>query len=527
MGTGGSGGSDPKVCVPGVPQTTQFPRLTNRQYDNVVKHLLGLEALASGTDAGSPPSSMLNPDFEGPMNAYALTAYLGAAETVARDVMANPTLRANFISCDPAADGCLEQTVRTFGRKAWRRPLTDADVALFAQLSNTDPPGTPEEVAETTLYAFLASASFLTIAELESGTPLAEDNARPGDIKLNNYEVAARLSFLLWGSVPDDELNAAADAGQLTTKEQILAQATRMVQDEKVGPQVAKALRFWADMDNDNSHWWGTPHSQEDFPEYTAETLPSLAAEMDAFFSEVALGGGSFKDLFLSPVGFVNQHTAALYGLDPAAYGPELTPYTFPDRPGFLTRGAFLASHSHSKDTSPIWRGAYINIRIIGVDPGPPSPNALTTKAPDRVYTTNREYIEALTEPAECYGCHSKFVNPPGFVLEAFDAIGAWQTTDPLGGPINAVADVTFSATNKKTISTPAELMAEIAASQTARRNFAEKITAFASGRAPNSNDACTVEQLEAALASDSYTVLNLLTDLTQADSLRLRTRGN
>jgi hypothetical protein len=241
----------------------------------------------------------------------------------------------------------------------------------------------------------------------------------------------------------------------------------------------------------------------------------------------VAFGGGGFADLFTSPVGFVNQYTAEIYGLDPAAYGPDLTPYTFTDRPGFLTRGAFLASYSHAKDTSPILRGAYINIRMIGVDPGPPSPDAFTTPAPDRDYKSNREYVEALTEPAECYGCHSKFVNPPGFVLENFDAIGAWQTTDPLGDPINPVAEVTFSAANKKTISNATELMAEIAASQTGRRNFAEKVTSFASGRAPNSNDACTVEQLEVALSNNGYTVLNLLTDLTQADSLRLRTRGN
>jgi hypothetical protein len=513
---------DTKVCVPGVPTTTQFPRMTNAQYGNAVKALLGITTYTSGSFVGEPVTVSLNDDFEGPMNPPANTAYINTAENIARDVMA-----------DPATAGCLTETITTFGRKAFRRPLTTEEIARFEKLSAdaaaATPPGTPEQVAETTLWGFLTSPSFIMITELQEGVPLAEEAARPGDIKLSSHEVAARLSFLLWGSVPDAELNAAADAGQLTTKAEILTQATRMLQDrEQVGPQVAAAFRKWADMDQDTSHWFSTPHDEAVFPEYTAGTNVALAKEMDLFFEEVAFGGGSFADIFLSPIGFVNQDTAALYDLDPTQYGPDHELYTWDgSRPGFLTRAAFLAGYTAPEWTSPILRGAYITIKMLGVDPGPPSENALTTKAPDIVYTSQRQYVEELTRPAECTGCHTKFINPPGFALENFNAIGAWQTTDRLGGPINPAAEVTFAEDNKKLVSTPMEFMTELSKSPSARRNFAEKVTAFATGRPPNQNDACDVDRLTTSMAADTYPVLSILSDLTQADSLRLRTRGN
>ena len=120
-------------------------------------------------------------------------------------------------------------------------------------------------------------------------------------------------------------------------------------------------------------------------------------------------------------------------------------------------------------------------------------------------------------------------VNPPGFVLERFNAVGAWQDTDPLGGPINSTAEVTLSTVPlvKKTVTTPAELMAEIAKAPNAQRSYAEKFVSFASGRSPNQNDTCIVDQLSSGVATPSYTLASMMADYTQADSFRLRTVGN
>lgn len=519
-GSAGGGSTDPQQCSPGVTPTSQIPRLLNRQYDAVIRDLLGVTSIASA--AGQPPSALLNTDFDGPMNPFAWQAYQDAAAAIASEVLTGPN-RSKFISCDPAAAGCLTETIKTFGHKAFHRPLSEAEVARFAKLGQTMPAGTPEEIAETTLLAFLVSPSFLLIPEL---TQEAEGNA----IKLSSHELAARLSFLLWGSIPDDALRAAADAGELVTKDQILTQARRMIAvREKTGQLVASFHRNYLEMDNAGSHWWKVQHDKTLFPLYAESNAAAMRAELDAFFEEVAFAGGAFQDIFLSNVAYVTKATAAIYGLDPSAYTDALTRVELDpaQRPGFLTRLGFLSSFSNFEGTSPILRGAFITVNLLGVNPGPPNPEALQVTLPPGDYMTRRQYTEALTERPGCTQCHTPYINPPGFVLEHYDAIGGLQAVDPLGGAINSSATVTFSQDNVKTISTPLELMQEIAKGPLARRIYAEKWVSFAYGRPANSNDACVVDQLDVKLNDTGYTVLELLADLTQADSFRLRTREN
>jgi hypothetical protein len=279
-------------------------------------------------------------------------------------------------------------------------------------------------------------------------------------------------------------------------------------------------------MIDDASHWFKVTHSHD--ADYSDDVRPTLKTELDLFFEELAYTGGSFKDVFTSTVGFVNQDTAALYGLNPADYGPELTKVDLPDRPGFLTRAAFLSSFASTEVTSPILRGAFVTINVLSVDPGAPDPDALLAQIPDGTYTTRREQMDALTEPAECKTCHQGFVNPPGYVLENFDAVGKWQTVDPLGGDIVPTATVTVSPTNIKEITGAAQLMEEIGNNPKSAQLYATRLVAYATGRFPNPNDGCIVDDVTAHLiGTEGYTVLNLLADVTQADSFRLRTVGN
>ncbi|WP_437680047.1 DUF1592 domain-containing protein [Sorangium sp. So ce131] len=508
---------DPDVCIPGIPATTQLPRLLNREYDAVVRDLLGVTTLASA--GNGTPSSLLVPDLEGSLTDIAWNSYLVAAERVAAEVMAGPN-KSKFIACDPAAAGCYETTIRSFGRKAFRRPLTDEEVQRFMRLTTLEPQGTPAEVAEAILYAFLASPSFIMLPELAQEK---EGSA----YKLSSHEVATRLAFLLWDSVPDDILSAAADAGELTTKEQILAQAQRMVKDRaKTAPLVATFHRVYADI-RQGAHWATLDHDKTQYPEYSQGVVAPMMAEIDAFFEEVAFEGGSFKDLFLSNVGFVNKDTAPLYGLNPADYGTELERVELDpnERPGFLTRVGFLSSYSSYAATSPILRGAFITTKLLGV-PLQPTPGATETPLPEGDFTTQRQVIEALTSPGGCVECHSAFVNPPGFVLERYDSVGKLQTEDPLGGALDTTGDVFFGDNNTKRITTPQELMTELGAGPVAKRHYAEQWVAFATGRAPNSKDACTVDGLNTKLSNSGYTILDLLTDITQADSFRLRVAG-
>jgi hypothetical protein len=515
------GGGPPGVCIPGVPATSQIPRLLNRQYESVVRDLLGVTGL--GTD-NKPASQLLVADSDGPMTPDAWRIYQDVGAQIARAVLTGPN-KSKFMACNAGAPGCLDQTVRTFGRKAFRRPLTDAEVARFQKLSQTMPAGTPDEVAETTLLAFLVSPSFLLVPELTT-TP---DPTRKG-VQLSSHEVATRLSFLLWGSVPDDMLNAAADANQLQTKEQVLAQAQRMIGvREKTGPLLASFHRDWVQMNNGNAHWWKVDHDPKTYPLYAKDAKPSWQAELDAFFQDVAFGGGTFKDLLLSNVAFVNKHNAGIYGLDPAKYGTDLTKVQLDamQRPGFMTRAGFLSSYAGYDATSPILRGAFIAVYMLGVNPGPPIPGAtMMTVSGD--FKTQRAYVEALTKPAACTGCHS-IINPPGFALENYDGIGKWQTIDPRGGAIDSsitTATVNFGDGKTKPITTPAQLMQEIAQTPKAKELYAQAWVAYAFGRDPNANDQCVVDQLDTKLAGSGYSILNLLADLTQADSFRVRVRA-
>ncbi|WP_437521977.1 DUF1592 domain-containing protein [Sorangium sp. So ce726] len=520
-GVGGSSGvgegSDP--CVRGIPVTSQIPRLLNREYDAVVRDLLGVTALASA--GNGPPSELLSADYDGELTDIAWNGYLAAAERIAAEVMAGPN-RSRFISCDPAAPRCLEATIRAFGRKAFRRPLTDEEVLSFLRLTAVEPQGTPDEIAEAILFAFLASPSFITRPELAQ-----EPEPGGSAVRLSSYEVAARLSFLLWDSIPDDVLNAAADAGQVATKAQILAQAQRMIQNrEKTAPIVAAFHRDYAEI-GEGSRWGAVDHDTAMYPDYSPGAVAPMMAEMDALFEEVVFEGGTFKDMFLSNAGFVNRDTAPLYGLDPASFGPELTRVELDptERPGFLTRVGFLSSFSSHDATDPISRGAFIT-RLLGLRLGPDLPADPMPRPPGN-YITQRQYIEELTSSAACAVCHGPYINPPGFVLERYDAIGRVQTTDPLGGAIDGTADVAFGRDDVETIRTPLELMDELGARPAAMHRYAERWVAFATGRQqPNGHDVCDVDLLNLRLSDDGYTILDLLADLTQMDSFRLRVAG-
>jgi len=518
-GSSGTGGSPATgmTCVPGIPATSQVPRMTRLQYDTVVKELLGLTSLAS---AGSgPPSSLLSEDSTGPLTDISWNGYLSVAEKVATEVIAGSS-KSKFISCADATDAtCLTNTIKAFGRKAFRRPLTDAEVTSLSRFNTLTPKGTSDQVAESVLYAFLASPSFITLPELGQ-------TKEGSSLKLTSYEVATRLSFLLWNSIPDDTLNTEADAGRLATGDQIRAQALRMLQSPKASAVASTFHRAYANVAN-GTHW--TNNTTHSIGNYTSATYSDAMAELDAFFADVVVNGGTFADLYTSPAAFVTKNTASLYGVTSTATTPTKMMLDATKRPGFLSRVAFLSTFAHDTQSSAILRGAFVTQQVLAIPVGDPDPSFLSMTPPANDYKTNRDATTALTMGSPCNSCHTYKVNPPGFVLERYDAVGAWQDKDPLGGDINSTADVILSTNPAitKTLSSPAELMAEIAKAPNAQRNYAEKFVSFATGRSPNQNDTCVVNQLSSSMATPRYALASMMADYTQADSFRLRTLGN
>jgi hypothetical protein len=300
----------------------------------------------------------------------------------------------------------------------------------------------------------------------------------------------------------------------------------RMLQSPKAAAVATSFHRSYANITLGTPWTNNTAHT---IGNYTSATYAAAMAELDAFFADVVVSGGTFGDLFTSPNGFVTRDLASIYGVSSTATTPTKMPLDATKRPGFLTRVGFLSTFAHDATSSPILRGAFITQRVLAIPVGDPDPRFVAATPPAGNYKTNREAMEALTAAAPCSSCHTTKVNPPGFVLERFNAVGAWQDTDPLGGAINSTAEITLSTVPelKKTVSSPAELMAELAKAPNAQRNYVEKFVSFASGRTPNQNDTCIVDQLSSGMAAPSYTLASMMADYTQADSFRLRTVGN
>ena len=231
---GTSGGNpNPAACNPGVPPTSQVRRLTNAQYERAVYDLLGVSTLTAAN--GVAPSVLLATDQDGALTDIAWSTYQSVGDMIASQVIADATLKKKFLGCTPTGDGkaCFHDTIVKFGRRAFRRPLSTDEVAAFdnvvANGSKITATGSADEVAQALLYMFLISPSFLTRGEIGQ----VADSTGVNLYQLTPYEVATRLSFMLWGTVPDDALNQAADGGQLSMPNQILTQAQRMLKDDR------------------------------------------------------------------------------------------------------------------------------------------------------------------------------------------------------------------------------------------------------------------------------------------------------
>ena len=271
-------------------------------------------------------------------------------------------------------------------------------MALAAKGATITPDGTPDEVAEVVLNAFLDSPSFIQRSEVAQ-TPDAN-----GNFVLSSYEVASRLSYMLWGSMPDATLDQAADQDQLTTPAQILTQAQRMLQDPKAHDMVSAFHRFYLLMGT-NTRWDSEQRDPTLFPQFTKDLIPVMASETEKFFDNVVFGQtGTFQNFFTSTVGYVNAQTAPLYGLDATKYGTDLQQVSLDatQRPGFLTRVGFLNAYSSYNRTSPILRGAFIEKQILGFDPGAPPAGATNTALPAQTadLDTNRKQVDAQTSAA-------------------------------------------------------------------------------------------------------------------------------
>jgi hypothetical protein len=509
------------MCTQGVPATSQLPRLSRIQYDNTIRDLFQLTAVPA-----QPPSFMLAPDNAGSVDQRAWDGYRTSAETLSVQLMGDAATRSRVIGCTPTGDAdaaCARTFIENFGRRAFRRPLTAAEVNRFLAFHTNrmtiTATGAFNDVATAIVRAFLASPSFLTRAEI------AETSPEGANYRLNSWEIASRLSYMLWGTMPDQALFDAATANTLTDPAEILRQAQRMVMDTKARGKVSEFHQAYAHM-GEGTRWVDFDRDRSVYPAYTPNMVTAMADETKRFFEYIFFekGNGTFKDLFTSQVGFVNATLAPFYGLSASSYSTGLTQVNLDaTRAGVFTRVGFLTAYALYDRPSPIHRGAFLQKDVLCWQaPGSIPEGAESTALPPG--TTNRERVTGQTSGAACGVCHLTAINPMGFALEGFDAVGAARPTEA-GMPTNTASDVLISGAVVPVTGAP-DLMQKIADSPAAQMCYAKKLVQYNFERVLTGPDFCTAEGIADKIKNQSgYTLVSMLTDLTQTQVFRSRAK--
>ncbi len=498
-------------------------RLTHTQYDNTVRDLVGLELSSSSVFLPDPVVGGFSNNAENLVVTDRLARdYRRSAEEIAQELADEPEVFAALLPCDPGGgQACAQQFIAEFGRRAYRRPLTADEEARFLNVFEAGDglygSGTAfDQGIQLVVEGFLQSPHFLYRGELSSEVDADDPNLVP----LSGYEVATRLSYLMWNSMPDDALLAAAEAGELDTAQGVEAEARRLLADGRASGPIRDFHRQWLHLEE----YANINKNGETFPQFQPGMLAAMEEEALLFIERVVLEqGGTWGDLMTTPGTFVNADIASLYGLDPSGFGEELVWTDLPanERGGLLTQSGFLASHAYADITSPIHRGVFVQRNILcAAIPEPPGNIDATLPELQGNIQTTRDAVEAHTEPTQCRGCHDQ-INAPGFLFENYDALGQLRTSE--NGVAVDTASTVLIGPDEHEFGGAMEFVDHVATSEIAQRCYLTHWFRYANMRQETIDDQCTLDGLHEILQGSDYSVAELLVSLTQTTTFRYR----
>jgi hypothetical protein len=485
-------------------------RLSRAELSSVLRDVLG-------DDSGSP-GKFLNDDVYRPFdNDYtvqaASRALIESLEAMADDVAARavlPANRAKVVPCTPTGPGdtvCLKSTIESVGQRLYRRPLSEAQVAAYLTLQsyatepNTDVPHDFYTAVNFVLRSMLQDPEVLY--RIETGTPTGE----AGIFKLDSYELASRLSFLLWGSGPDDALLDSAEAGELLDAAARSTAATRLLKSPKARAQLERFHSMWLG-------YRAIPASAELASAFNLETSKLI---QKVVFDQPS----SYLDLFTSNQTYVNAVLATQYGLIAPAGGEGWVSYADDKRAGILSHGSVLAAFSKFSDTSPTQRGIFIQTRLLCNKVGSPPATVNVDQppaAPDKVCKLDR--YDAHRALDSCNGCHAQ-LDPIGYGLENYDIGGKYRTHDdaheecvlPDKGELPGYGE--FSG--------PGQLAQLLVESGQLEACFMQQLMSYAVGRELRSEEATAKDALAASFKAEGYSLQKLLTSYVGDERFALR----
>ncbi|MBA2664795.1 MAG: DUF1592 domain-containing protein [Bradymonadaceae bacterium] len=494
----------------------RFTRLTHEQWENTMRDLLRLDArpnlstnfLPDPDSAGSFNNNSAALDF----TASLWDSYRVGAETLARQVATSPEALARIMPAD--APDVLDARARAFiehvGKRAYRRPLGEDEIArhleIFAMAEQLMGEGDAfVQGVELLLRVFLQSPHFVFRSEL------THSESAPV-VALNAYERAAKLSFSLWSTMPDDLLFEAAAAGELDQRAGLERHARRMINDARAEDTIvdfhSQLLHFDAFRE--------LAKDAERFPEFNADVAQAMRKEMELFIKDIIFEdeAGDLSALYLSPHSFVNAPLAAIYGL-PGEFDEEFKRVDLDprERAGLLTRLGFLSTHANAYEQSSIKRGVFVNLHVLC--------NQLGT-IPDDIGSTegagghtNRERITANT--AGCGGtCHNSLINPAGFAFENYNALGRYQEVEN-GYPVDATGIFHFRH-GTFPFQNSIEFNTLIAQSPDAHDCYTRHWFEFAYGRSPTDKDEPLIARISQASEAGLAKIRDMLVLLVVND---------
>jgi hypothetical protein len=508
-------GGEAAECKGIEPGPSPIRRMNRREYDNTVRDLLG----ADSRPAQAFPAEEEALGFNNNADALVVTSllaegYLGAAEALAEEAVKD--LPALLRGCDVKAEGedaCAERFITEFGRSAYRRPLSGDEVSQLLAVHQT----AADEFdfatgVRLTLTAMLQSPHFLY--RVEFGEPVDGSDV----LKVAPYELASRLSYFLWGTMPDAELFAAAAEGRLAEPEDVAKQATRMLADARARATVRDFHGQWLELKRIEE----LEKDDEAFPEFELDLRPLLRAEAEEFLDHVIWDDkGDLDSMYLAPYTFLNGALSEYYGLDgPSGDGFQKFDLPAGQASGFLTQGGLLSVLAKPNQTSPIHRGKFVRERLLcQVVPPPPDNVDITPPEVDPNLPTRERFKQHSTDPS-CSGCHS-MMDPIGFGFEHFDGIGRWREVEA-GQPIDATGEI-LGGTTKGTFDGVPELASLLVDSPEVERCMTLQWFRYAYGRADAKEDTCTIDDLTRQFAGSGRRIQDLIVALTQSEAFLFR----
>ena len=425
--------------------------------------------------------------------------------------------RRRIFVCQPSGsqdeERCATQIVTTLAQRAYRRPVTNADVEpLLAFYKSSRAAGTFETGIRSALERLLVDPQFLFRVEAE---PV--DVAPGTPYRLDDLAIASRLSFFLWSSIPDDELVGVAARGELQNPAVLARQVQRMLADPRSRALVDNFAAQWLYLRNVRAV---TPDANE-YPRFDDNLREAFERETELFVESQLREDRSVIDLLTANYTFVNERLARNYGI-PGVYGSRFRRVTYPDdrRAGLLGHGSVLTVTSYSTRTSPVIRGKWVLENILGQPPPPPPPDvpALAENNELEKPQSVRERLERHRANPVCASCHST-MDPIGFALENFNGIGAWRDMSEAGAPV----DASGTMPDGTTFQGPAELRtALLARPMQFVTTFTTKLLTYALGRGVEYSDAPVVRKIIREAAPSDYRWSSLILGIVKSTPFQM-----